>query len=62
MMSEGYRSNLVDIACEVLHQTEGAILIDDGAAKTWLPKSLTQVNDDGTVTLPEWLAQEKGLI
>ena len=29
---------------------------------TLLPKSQIEVNDDGTITLPEWLAEEKRLI
>lgn len=30
---------------------------------TWLPKSQVEVNtDEGTVTMPEWLATEKGLV
>lgn len=28
----------------------------------WLPRSKTEINDDGTVTIPEWLAIEKGLV
>ena len=28
----------------------------------WLPRSQTQINSDGTVTIPEWLAIEKGLV
>lgn len=28
----------------------------------WLPKSQVEINDDGTVTVPEWLAIKKGLV
>lgn len=28
----------------------------------WLPRSLTEINGGGTVTIPEWLAIEKGLV
>jgi len=28
----------------------------------WLWKDHTEINDDGTVTIPEWLALQKGLI
>lgn len=62
-------SRLVDIACEVRKETDKGIAIWDGEEKpdgselwTWLPKSAVEVNDDGTVTMPEWLAKEKGLI
>jgi hypothetical protein len=58
------------IACEIRHLTDKAVLIHDGAREAWLPFS--QIEDPGTeelekgahveLLLPEWLAQEKGLI
>lgn len=53
---------LADIECEIIATTEKAIRIDDGKEKHWLPKSLVEDNRDGTITLPEWLAKERGLI
>ena len=60
---------LVDIACEVRRETEKGIAIwdgeqmEDGREKwTWLPKAQVEINNDGTITLPVWLAQEKELI
>lgn len=55
------KSTLVDITCEIQHETEKALLIFDGKRKAWLPKSATEVTENG-VTVPEWLAQEKDLI
>lgn len=55
-------SKLTDIAAELRHETERAYLIFDGAQEVWLPKSQAERNSDGTFTLPEWLAKEKGLI
>jgi hypothetical protein len=59
------RNKLVDVECEPTGvDTDFAIqvLADDGQ-KYWLPKSEVQVNaDDGTVTMPEWLAEDKGLV
>lgn len=55
-------SKLTDIAAELRHETERAYLIFDGAQEAWLPKSQAERNTDGTFTLPEWLAREKGLI
>jgi hypothetical protein len=58
-------SKLTDIACIVRHETERAWLIDVGLKDpVWIPKSQAEVDDThGTViTMPEWLAQEKGLI
>lgn len=62
------RSDLIDIACTVVRETEKGIAVVDGTEDDngrpqwyWLPKSLVEVNDDGTVTMPERLAVEKGL-
>lgn len=55
-------SELVDIAGEIQGETEKAIRFFDGDRTVWLPKSQVEINDDGTVTMPEWLAEEKGLI
>ncbi len=53
---------LVDIAAEVMFETNSAYRLFDGARTEWVPKSLVECNDDGTFTMPEWLAQEKGFI
>jgi hypothetical protein len=59
---EPQRARLTDVAAEVRRETEHAWLIFDGAVEVWLPKSLVENNGDGTFTLPEWLATEKGLL
>ncbi len=63
------KSNLVDLDVQVLHETEKAAMItlDIPENGVWLPKSQIELNETGvagimTVTLPEWLAQDKGLI
>jgi mannose-6-phosphate isomerase-like protein (cupin superfamily) len=56
------RSDLVDIAGEVRGETDNAWRFFDGTRTVWLPKSQVEVSSDGTVTMPEWLAQEKELI
>lgn len=56
---------LVDIACEVRHETDRAVLIHDGTKEVWLPLSQCEVYRERTgsvVTMPEWLAKAKGLI
>ena len=55
-------SKLIDLAVEIRHETANAFLVHDGHRDVWLPKSQTERNSDGTFTLPEWLAKEKGLI
>ena len=58
------RSNLIDLAARLIHETEKARLFDFGGdGNVWLPKSAHEWNeDDGEVTLPEPLAIEKGLV
>jgi hypothetical protein len=68
---------LIDIACKVVRESEKAVAVVDGTTEMitdkhgkmrtrekffWLPKSLIEVNDDGTVTMPVWLATERGLV
>ena len=60
---------LVDIAAELRHETDKAYLLFDGSKNIdgtnrveWVPKSQVEANGDGTFTMPEWLAEEKGFI
>ena len=64
------KSNVVDLAGVVHHETDKAILFSETAHRedaVWLPKSQVEMEYDGsrnfyTVTLPEQLALDKGLI
>lgn len=58
------RSDLIDIAGIVKHQTEKAYLFDGGGDEAvWLPKSQCEWDEEEkTMTMPEWLAKDKGLI
>lgn len=60
-----------DLACVMKHETHKAILYNDGKTDFWIAKSLiasgdVQVmnNETGTITLtvPYWLAHDKGLV
>ena len=56
-------SDIIDIAADLKHESEKAFLIDGGDGKpVWVPKSQVERNDDGTFSMPEWLAKDKGLI
>lgn len=55
-------SKLTDIAGEKRGETDRGIRIYDGKTTAWCPKSLVEDNQDGTFTMPEWLAQDKGFI
>lgn len=59
--------DLVEIFVIVEHETANAILVDAGTDEScWIPKSQISaeeiVTKRGQITIPEWLAKEKGLI
>jgi hypothetical protein len=53
---------LIDVAAELRGETDRAMRLFDGERSEWVPKSQVEDNGDGTFTMPEWLAQEKGFI
>ena len=59
-----FDSNLIDITMQIFAETPKAVLASDTGDKkdaVWLPRSQIEIDGD-TITMPEWLAQEKGLI
>jgi hypothetical protein len=56
------KSELFDLAAEIKGETEKALRLFDGAKTEWVPKSYVENNEDGTFTMPMWLAKEKGFI
>jgi hypothetical protein len=63
------RSDLIDLSVQLHHETDKAILVSDDGDKdkaVWLPFSQIEIErckgGIATVTLPEWLATEKGLV
>lgn len=63
------KSDIIDIDGAVEAQTEKAVLFHTGdkTQAAWLPRSQIEINETGfsgifTVSLPEWLALDKGLI
>lgn len=75
-MSEARKSDLIDISCVIKQERDKAIAVSDGTMETldngsqrekwhWLPRSQIEIEPDGDtfiVTMPVWLAKEKGLI
>ena len=60
---------LVDVDAKLFSETPDAycVTIDDDkfgkeAPRYWIPKTLVRNNEDGTFTMPGWLAKDKGLI
>lgn len=63
------KSDIIDIDGAIEARTEKAVLFHTGDKEqaAWLPLSQIEVDETGvpgivTVTLPEWLATDKGLI
>lgn len=62
------KSDLIDVTVVLRHHTDRAVLVDHGGKEpVWLPLSQIELapNADGrthTATLPEWLAEESGMI
>lgn len=55
-------SRLVEVEARLRGETEKAYRLYDGKVTEWVPKQHVENNRDGTFTMPEWLAQEKGFI
>ena len=72
MSEHSHLSNIIDIDCEVVEMREKSISISDGTMEMhdgrerlkwfWLPRAQVEINGDGTVSMRERLALEKGLI
>jgi hypothetical protein len=56
------KRELVDITAEIRGETDKAWRLHDGTKTEWVPKSQVENNGDGTFTMPEWLAKDKGFI
>jgi len=61
------RSDLIDLTLNIHAETEKAIAVsDDGSTYIWLPKSQIEYAERGDsiveVSMPNWLAVEKGLV
>lgn len=57
------RNDPVTIDAVIVHETKNAVLLDHGGkSDAWVAKQHVKDNGDGTFTLPEWVAEEKGMI
>lgn len=57
----------IEIAVEVRARTEKALFVSDGKSECWIPRSQISdysgdENSPETIFIPEWLAEDKGLI
>lgn len=64
------KSKLIDIEVQKIYETDDAYLLWDGVKRdhyngkvgAWIPKRICENNNDGTFTMPEDWAIEKGLV
>ena len=52
------KREIIDIAAELKGETDKAYRLFDGSKTEWVPKSQVEQNEDGTFTMPEWLAKK----
>ena len=57
------KSDLIDLELDILAETDKAVKVFDGTTDAWLPKSQVEIEGKygAIVTLPAWLATDKGL-
>jgi hypothetical protein len=68
----GRSSETAEIDVEVVATRETAIMVTDGDVKVWIPHSLihedssitadSEKGDSGTLVIPQWKAEEAGLV
>lgn len=56
------QSKTVEIEAEIKHSTDSALKLYDGKTTCWVSRHLVTDNGNGTFTMPEWVAKDKGLI
>ncbi len=56
------KHDIIEISADLRHETEKALLLYDGDKEAWFPKSQVENNNDGTFSMPEWLAEKAGFI
>lgn len=57
----------IEVAVELLGQSDAAYRVKSEFETAWVPKSLSSLDlkpggSSGTITLPQWLAEKKGLV
>lgn len=46
---------------ELIHETDSAVLIGYGDEQYWIPLSQVEAWDNTSITMTEWIAEQKGL-
>lgn len=68
MPNNAYRSDLIDLELTIIAMTPLAVAVkNDRAVTVWLPRSQIEIDGDPipgqptTITMPEWLAEDREL-
>ena len=61
------KSDLIDIAVDLKHETDKAWLVDPGTGlPIWVARSVAELEPSKAggfiLTMPEWMAEQKGLV
>lgn len=60
------QGGVIDIAVRIKHETDKAYLAETGEGDIWFPKSQVELYESQStgqiLTVPYWVAKEKGLI
>lgn len=54
--------DIVEITAEIRRETKRTYLLYDGEREELFTKSNVRDNGDGTFSMPEWVARDKGFI
>lgn len=67
-MSKNNATQYID-GCKALKETDKGLLVEYEGEEIWIPKSqitedseVTEEGDEGILAIPEWLAEEKGML
>ena len=66
MVRKAHGNDTVDVTVDLHHETEKAWLVSEGKSEpVWIAKSQGEIEREGrtyVLTIPTWLAENKGLI
>lgn len=58
--------DMVDLDLEVVRESDDGVLVSDGDTEVWLPKREIiyddTTHDAQTMQVPQWLAEDRGLV
>ncbi len=52
----------VELDLDIVRESKLSLLVSDGTTEAWIPKKYIDENADGTFTVAEWIARDRGLV